>query len=101
MAPQRKPLALLGNRTAPEPEPVPQAVVPVAPAPATAVSRQANREGKRAVTVYVDQPVWEELRNLSTRLSRPGARVTTQDLMEHAMNLLFQDKQVPSPFSSR
>lgn len=97
MAPQRKPLALLGNRTAPEPTSVPQAVMPVASAPAAPAPRQANREGKRAVTVYVDQTVWEEIRNLSTRLSRPGARVTTQDLMEHAIDLLFQDKQVPVP----
>jgi hypothetical protein len=89
--PQRKPMSLLGNRVA---EPAPAE----APSPVpTQATRQANREGKRAITVYVSQPVWEELRVLSARSSKPGARITSQELMEEAIALLFQSRGVPDP----
>jgi hypothetical protein len=97
--PQRKPLQLLNNRVAPEPPPSPE-TIPVPQRPAPVGSRQANREGKRAVTVYVSQEVWTELRVLAARKSSPGARVTTQDLMEEAINLLFQAHSVPHPAAS-
>jgi hypothetical protein len=95
--PHRKPLQLLNNRVAAEP-PVetsqPSEIVDLPRA-----NRQANREGKRAVTVYVSQEVWAELRVLSARSSAPGARITTQELMEEAISLLFQAHNVPHPTS--
>jgi hypothetical protein len=94
--PQRKPLKLLNNRVAPPPieSEIAEPVMPVEPLRAI---RQANRAGKRAVTVYVSQSVWAELRVLSARSSSPGNRITTQELMEEAINLLFQAHNVPQP----
>ena len=96
-APARKPMALMGNRTA-----VPPLAAAPTPAPMpTRVARQANREGKRAVTVYVGDDTWEALRLLAIRLTRSrGQRATSQELMTEAIELLFQSHNVPPPISA-
>lgn len=68
------------------------AQVPAAPKPPakSGSERQANRQGKRVVSVFVEPEVWMQLKMVSVR-----SGTTLQDLMIEAVDLLFQQHGAP------
>jgi len=73
-------------RAVPPPEPTQEP----APVPEPKSARAPSRAGKRAVTFYVPEEAWAQLRTFTIR--EPGASV--QSLMAEALNDLFSKRGV-------